>query len=157
MTYDVDICRLSEAFFSAYPASAYPEIMRKECRPHSCLMIETHEDYLICIPFRSSIRHNIAFLFENTNRSTRTRSGLDYKKTVLIQNPSYIDSSAPLLDNDEYISMIKNIDRIVWDIHNYIEKYVNHVNGTHPLHEREYARRYQYSTLPYFHDILRLP
>lgn len=50
-------------------------------------VIETQEDYLICIPFRSSIRHKEAFFFTNTNRSKRTRSGLDYKKTIIIKEP----------------------------------------------------------------------
>ncbi len=55
MEYDVDICKLSSSFYTAYPPSKYPEIMTKQSRPYTCLMIETHEGYLICIPFRSSI------------------------------------------------------------------------------------------------------
>ena len=155
MEYEVDICRLSPAFFAEYPPSNYPEIMTKDSRPYTCLMIETHKDYLICIPFRSSIHHDDAFLFTGTNRSRRTRSGLDYKKAIIIKDTSYIDSNTSIVvDNDEYTAMITNITKIVNDVHSYISKYINHVNGTAPLHEREFTRRYQYSTLPYFHDIL---
>lgn len=155
MKYEVDVCQLSPTFFVAYPPSEYPEIMTKDSRPYTCLMIETREDYIICIPFRSSIRHKEAFLFTNTQRSKKTHSGLDYKKSVIIEDTSYIDSSATVaVDNDEYTAMMKNISTIVNDIHSYISAYVNHVNGTAPLHEREFIRRYQYSTLPYFHDIL---
>ena len=42
MEYEVDICQLSSAFFNAYPASEYPEIMTKDDRPYTCLLIETH-------------------------------------------------------------------------------------------------------------------
>ena len=157
MTYKVDICQLSPAFFAAYPPSNYPEIMTKDSRPYTCLMIETHEDYLICIPFRSSIQHNEAFLFTNTQRSKRTRSGLDYKKAVIVKDTSYIDFATPVVvDNDEYTAVMTNISKIVNDVHSYISKYVNHTTGIAPLHTREFMRRYQYSTLPYFHDILGL-
>lgn len=155
MDYAVDICRLSHSFYSAYPLTQYPEIMRKDERPYTCLLIETHDDYFICIPFRSSIRHNDAFLFSNTNRSLNTRSGLDYKKTVLIKDTSYIDSTTPVVvDNDEYTAMITNIGTIVNEIEEYIKTYINHINRTSTLHPRKFQRHYQFSTLPYFHDIL---
>lgn len=157
MDYSVDLCQLSHAFYQAYPQKQYPEIMIKDARPYTCLLIETHEDYLICIPFRSSIQHNNAFLFANTKRSTNSRSGLDYKKTILIKDSSYIENSNSIVvDNDEYTIMMSKIDSIVSDIHSYISTYVNHMNGTTILHPREYLRRYRFSTLPYFHDILGL-
>lgn len=155
MDYAVDICQLSHSFYAAYPLSQYPEIMRKDERPYTCLLIETREDYFICIPFRSSIQHNEAFLFTNTNRSLHTRSGLDYKKAVIIKDSSYIDSkTSVVVDNDEYTAMITNIETIVNEIEKYISTYVNHVNGSARLHQREFLRHYQFSTLPYFHGIL---
>ena len=148
---------MSAAFFDAYPQDDYPEILMKNSRPYTCLVIETQEDYLICIPFRSSIRHKEAFFFTNTNRSKRTRSGLDYKKTIIIKDFSYIDTnSSVVVDNDEFVAMMTNITKIVNDVHVYISKYVNHKKGIAPLHKREFERRYQYSTLPYFDDILGL-
>lgn len=96
-------------------------------------------------------------MFTNTQRSKRTQSGLDYKKAVIIKDGTYIDSTAKVVvDNDEYTAMMKHISTIVEDVHNYIQKYVNHVEGTKVLHPREYTRRYQYSTLPYFHPELGL-
>ena len=38
----------------------------------------------------------------------------------------------------------------------YLEDYIHHVDGSRPLHPREYMRRYQYSTLPYFHDVMKI-
>lgn len=155
MNFKVNLCQLSAAFYEAYPQSSFPEIMIKNFRPYSCLMIETHEDYLICIPFRFSIQHQEAFLFHNTQRSKKTLSGLNYKKTVIIKNSNYIDSDTTVLvDTDEYTAMMTNIDTIVNEVHEYISTYVKHQKGIAPLHRREFIRRYQYSTLPYFHNEL---
>ena len=69
----------------------------------------------------------------------------------------YIDSSAPaIVDADEYVATIANIERIVNDVNEYVDKYINHIRETSVLHIREFERRYQYSTLQYFHDILGL-
>ena len=142
---------------STRPAAQYPEIMRKNKRPHACLVIETRL-YSICVPFRSRITHNNAFLFTHTARAGRTRSGLDYGKLVLIEDETYIDTASPaIVDQDEYAAMRSNLDRIVREVVAYIEAYALHVQGTAVLPPREYARRYRYSTLPYFHPILRLP
>ena len=155
MEYDVDICRLSPAFYAHYPKTQFPEIMIKGARPYTCLLIETRYDYFICIPFRSSIRHDVAFLFSGTQRSEKTRSGLDYKKTVLIRDRSFIDSSrSVIVDNDEYTEVMRHLDTIVSEINAYIQAYVEHINGVKVLHPREFIRQYQFSTLPYFHDIL---
>ena len=51
-------------------------------------------------------------------------------------------------------AMMTNIGTIVEDVHKYVQKYVDHVLGTKVLHPREYLRRFQYSTLPYFHPEL---
>lgn len=95
--------------------------------------------------------------FSLTNRSQKTRSGLDYKKTVLIKDTDYITSgNSVIVDSDEYTAMIRNIGTIVTEIDEYISTYTKHINGTQRLHERAFARRYQFSTLPYFHEILGL-
>ncbi len=152
-----DISLLSPKFTEDYPYEDYPEIMHKQGRPYSCLIIDTHDDYYICIPFRSSISHNQAFLFKDTQRSKATRSGLDYKKMVLITDESYFDrNTTAIVDNDEYKESIINLERIAREASQYIDDYIAHVSGERPLHHREYERKYRYSTLPYFHDILKL-
>jgi len=157
MEYAVDIYLLSAKFMSDYPEFLYPEIMRKSGRPYTCLMIDLHEDYLICIPFRSAIPHKNAFLFTGTQRSRRSRSGLDYSKVVLIKDSVYLDSAHAVVDQDEYREAMRNMPQIVREIAAYIDKYIRHIRGTAPLHPREYERTYQFSTLPYFHDIMKLP
>lgn len=157
MEYTAEVCRLSQAFYKAYPVKKYPELLTKSTRSYTCLLIDTHKDYRVCIPFRSSIHHNVAFLFTETERSRRTRSGLDYTKCVLVRDPAFIDrENTAMIDDDEYIIVMHNLDTIVRDIEEYIAAYARHADGSAPLDEREYERKYKYSTLPYFHDILKI-
>lgn len=155
MGYDLDLYRLSSRFSQDYPCDKYPELLCKTGRPYTCLLIDSHYDYFICVPFRSFIKHKNAFLFHGTSRSKRTISGLDYSKIIIVQNNDYLDSDPkPVVDSNEYKEMIKNLPYIVKDVNDYINTYVKHVNGTEPIHFRKFARKYGCSTLPYFHDIL---
>ena len=153
--FDSQVYLLSAKFAADYPLAKYPELMYKQARPYTCLLIETHEDYFLCVPFRSSVNHSNAYHFTGTQRSLKSRSGLDYSKTVVIKNGDYIDSVTPaIVDRDEYSEMMRNIATIVQDVLDYVNAYVNHKNGTAPLHPREYARKYGFSTLPYIDQIL---
>lgn len=156
MDADVKIYQLSEAFLRAYPSAEYPELMYKRGRPYSCLLIDLHMEYRICIPYRSSIHHKNAFLFTGTERSRRTKSGLDYSKMVLIREDSYLDDRNVVVDQDEYRETIQNIRKIAGQAVDYLDGYIHHVDGTKPLHPKNFARKYQYSTLPYFHDVMGL-
>lgn len=55
MEYDFEIYRLSAKFIADYPTTKYPELMYKNARPYNCLLLESHDNYFICIPFRSHI------------------------------------------------------------------------------------------------------
>jgi hypothetical protein len=155
MEYTASIHLLSSQFLQDYPPALYPELLHKQERPYACLLIDAQDGYLICVPFRSAINHQNAFLFTGTQRSKRTRSGLDYSKIVLIQKRSYLDSTASaIVDRDEYREMMKNLSTIVQEASDYVYAYIRHMRGTALLHPRAFARKYQFSTLPYFHDIL---
>ena len=156
MYYDAEVRRLSAAFYRAYPSADYPELLQKGERPYTCLLIDTHDGYLICVPFRSEMKHRQGYAFSGTKRSARSRSGLDYKKLVLIEDPAYLDRAPAVVDPDEYHAVIADLDRIAEEVVAYVDGYRHHVDGSHALHPREFARRYGYATLPYFHDILGL-
>lgn len=156
-TYKYEIYKLSAKFEADYPISKYPEILYKSDLPHFCLLIDTHCNYFICVPFRSNIDHKNAFLFKNTNRSKRTHSGIDYSKMIIIKDITYLDNTNVVVDQDEYIQAIKHIQSIVLESVNYLNTYINHVNGTKILHEKNFNRRYKFTTLKYFHNILNLP
>ena len=61
MKYSSELLLLSSKFIQDYPPDTYPELMYKHGRPYACLLIESHDDYFICVPFRSSIGHKNAF------------------------------------------------------------------------------------------------
>lgn len=130
--------------------------MLKDKRPYGCLLIKTHNDYYICVPFRSHIHHKNAFLFKNTERSKNDSSGLDYSKTVLIRPEDYdkylIENA--VVDTDEYKAVRMSIYKIEKQISKYIEGYVKSVSDFENADKKSFERKYKYSTLKYFHDIL---
>lgn len=147
---------LSKQFIADYPQSHYRKLMLKDKRPYGCLLIKTHNDYYICVPFRSHIHHKNAFLFKNTERSKADSSGLDYSKTVLIRPENYdkylIENA--VVDTDEYKAVRINIYKIEKQISKYIEGYVKSVSDFENADKKSFERKYKYSTLKYFHDIL---
>ncbi len=157
MDYIAQIYSLSSEFYAAYPNTCYPEIVVKKDRPYSCLLIEYMDDIFICVPFRSHVRHNYAYLFKNSERSRRCRSGLDYTKIVLIKNSAYLSDEKAVVDSDEYKETIRNLPKIVDEVYKYILDYKNDLNGVRKLHPKEWQRRYGMSTLPYFEGFLKEP
>lgn len=156
MDFDVQVYLLSSKFIEDYSSTEYPELMNKKGRPYSCLLIDLHADYFICIPFRSHINHRNAYMFKKSQRSKRSRSGLDYSKLVLIKDGKYLDNAVAIVDQDEYSEAMANMKRIVHDVVKYIDNYVSCEQGKLLMHEREFDRLYKFSTLRYFHDILGL-
>lgn len=155
LNYATDLYRVSPQFLNKYPAAQYPEILRKAARPYNCLLIDLYDNFFICVPYRSNITHNNAYKFKNSNRSQTSPSGLDYQKMLIIEKSSYLDDrGGVVVDQDEYNETKANMDTIVSDAVDYLQKYIDHITGKRPLHPRDYDRRYKYSTLPYFHDIL---
>lgn len=152
----VMVYKLSKKFSKDYPASKYTELMFKINRPYACLFIGTDYGYYICIPFRSEIEHKNAFLFKGTKRSEVTPSGLDYSKIVLVKDTDYLDKDNITVDKDEFNQVRKNLNRIVLQAQNYIKEYIDHVTGVKILHKREFDRKYRFSTLKYFHDIMKI-
>ena len=152
--YDGEVHALTPQFYAAYPSDQYPELLQKNNRPYNCLLVKTNVDYFICIPFRSSMKHNCGFHFSNTHRATRSRSGLDFKKIVLVKNAAFIDDDIAVIDRDEFLEARANLKKIAENAATYVNRYVQHITKARVLHPHEYERKYRYSTLPYFHDIL---
>ena len=152
--YAFTIKYLSDTFYDAYPAAEYPEILKKDSRPYTCLLLKTHYDFFICIPFRTDIRHKYAYHFHSSRRASAHHSGLDYTKMVLISDASFIDSAPAVVDQDEYVELRSNIEKICKKALIYLEDYIAFINGKHVIDSEEFFRRYRYSALPCFHDIL---
>ncbi len=154
MNFDVEIYKLSHQFVTDFPYSQYPELLKKQARPHYCLLIDLHCDYFICVPFRSDIRHNNAYMFKNSARSKSHKSGLDYTKIIIIEDSQrYLERNA-LVDQDEYNEAMQNISLIAKQAERYVTTYIKHKSGEKVLHKSAYSRLYGCSTLPYFDSIL---
>ena len=104
--YDFQILKLTDTFYRTYPDPPFKEILQKNHRAYDCLLLQSHYDYFICVPYRSRISHNYAYLFTKSARSRKSRSGLDYSKTVIIKNPQYLGKEPAVIDRDEYIETI---------------------------------------------------
>lgn len=154
MNYDNEIYLLSSKFTKDYPTNRFPELMYKLGRPYSCLLIDSHCDYFICVPYRSSICHKNAFMFKNSVRSIKSKSGLDYSKIVLIKDIEYLDNRKAIIDKDEYNETITHLSVIVSEVIKYIDNYKAHIEGTRVLNTKEFERKYKFSTLKYFHELL---
>lgn len=144
MSFVAGVYKVTSAFMNDYPEERYPELMHKLGRPYSCLLVDTHCDYYICVPFRSHIHHKNTFLFHGTVRSLKSKSGLDYSKIILINKAEYLDDSNVIVDKDEYNEVQRNIDRIVKESVSYVEDYIGYVSGSKQLHPKEFQRRYSF-------------
>lgn len=154
--FDYQILHLTDAFYSAYPNPPYTEILKKTARSYNCLLIQTHYDFFICIPYRSEITHKYSYIFKKSNRSKCHKSGLDYTKIVIIKNSDYISNTDSVIDQDEYVETRNNISKIKKASQEYVESYMKHINHEKRLDAEEFLRRYQYSPLKYFHEELGL-
>lgn len=83
--YVYQILNLTDRFYKDYSLKEYDELLQKDKRAYNCLLIETHFDYYICIPFRTEISHKYAYKFKYSLRSRRHNSGLDYTKMIIVK------------------------------------------------------------------------
>ena len=143
------IKKLSKKFYQRYSSKIYEEILSKEDRAYSCLLVKKHE-FLICVPFRTEIHHKYAYHFQSSERSRKHHSGLDFTKVVIITDQEFINEDIAVVDQDEYKEVIYNIEKIANSVIKFVDDYVEHIKGTRKLHEREFERRYHFSSLKYF-------
>lgn len=135
----VKLIQLSEAFYKKYPHEEYPEIMEKNLRPYYCFTVKI-EDTIFAIPLRHHITHRYAFY-------TGAESGLDYKKAVIIEDPSYIADTTPHIDTTEFRIIMGNEDLIFHEFRKYIRQYKRARKSPDKVRSKSVL---QYSTLGYF-------
>ena len=153
--FDLQVLKLTPDFYNAYPNPPYVEIETKTDRRYNCLLIQTSYDYFICIPFRSRVNHKYAYHFTSSIRSQRGKSALDYSKIVIANKTEYIDSQQGIVDADEYREMMQNINLIVKEATEYVNDYIAYKKqDSNCISSQEFNRRYRFSTLSYFDDIL---
>ena len=80
----------------------------------------------------------------NLNKRKRERN------MIIIKEDKYIGPST-LIDSKQMALFNKNIAIIQQEVYEYLQGYINHINGTQVMHPSQFKRKYQYSTLKYFH------
>ena len=81
---------------------------------------------------------------------------MDFTKAVIVTNQEFINEGIVVVDQDEYKEVIYNIEKIVDSVIKFVDDYVEHIKGIKKLHEREFERRYHFSSLKYFERELGL-
>ena len=95
-----EIRRLSKEFITRYPEKFYPEFENKTTRPFIVFLIRI-ENHTFAIPFRTHMNHRYGYKFNKTNLSTRSSTGLDFTKAVLVDDQKLLGEKAKV-DNMEY-------------------------------------------------------
>lgn len=142
---------LTQEFYNKYSSADYPEIECKTTRPYMVLLIKIDNNNF-AIPFRTNIRHKYCYKFKNSDRDSSSVTGLDYTKAVIVNDNSFIGDEATI-DNKEYVELNNKYYFIISQFKKYISGYSEFIKGN--LNEFE-SRKYQYSTLKYFHDELNI-
>ena len=151
---DYQILKLTPMFYEKYLKPSHTEILQKNSRAYNCLLFQTHYDYFIAVPYRSEITHRYAYHFKYSKRSRKHKSGLDYTKIVILDKTEYLDNKDAIIDKDEYNETIKNFETIKKQVLKYVEDYIDYINREKKIEEKEFDRRYRFSTLKYFHKEL---
>lgn len=144
-----DIRRLSRDFYIDYDGNRFPEILRKIDRPYIVIIVKIDSN-IFAIPFRTNIRHKSGFKFTRTCRDTRSVTGLDFSKSVIVNDSRYIGEETTI-DNLEYTDLNNQIKFIIQRFTTYINGYKRYAASE--LNEFE-SRKYKYTTLKYFHKEL---
>ena len=149
MTKLVELRKLSKEFYKDYPHNQFPEMESKLGRPYVVLLVEIN-NVKFAIPLRTNIRHAFCYKFKTSDRKTESSTGIDFSKAVVITKDSYLGEETDINDK-EYLELQEKSFFIIKRFRKYVSDYISfRKNGGN-----EYiARRYMFSTLKYFDNVL---
>ena len=145
----VELRKLSKEFYKAYPHNEFPEMEAKLGRPYVVLLVEIN-NVKFAIPLRTNIRHSYCYKFKTSDRETKSSTGIDFSKAVVISKDSYLGEETDINDK-EYLELQEKAFFIINKFKKYVFDYISFKkNGGN-----EYiTRRYKYSALKYFDEFL---
>lgn len=145
----VELRKLSKEFYNAYPHNEFPEMEAKLGRPYVVLLVKIN-NVKFAIPLRTNIRHSYCYKFKTSDRGTDSITGIDYSKAVVISKDSYLGEVTDINDK-EYLELQQKTFFIINKFKKYVNDYINYKKHG----GNEYvAKRYAFSALKYFDDIL---
>ena len=143
---------LSDYFAYKYPESEYPEFEHKINRPYVVLLLKI-DGHTFAIPFRTNMNHKYGYKFIHSGRDTKTCTGLDFTKVVLVDDEKLLGDDA-IIDNKEYLELSKKHYFIRKKFIRYYDNYKKYLNGE--LNEYYQSKPYIFSTLNYYKKELGL-
>lgn len=138
----MDFYHLNNAFYQKY--GSCPEILTKPKRPYSVYTVII-KSLIFAIPMRHNITHNYAI-------KTIGNSGLDFSKSVVLQNNDFLSSYQVFINPKEYIILSQQKSLIQKKFKQYLKKYKKALN--YPNDNRNKILL-QNSSLQYFHTELK--
>ena len=145
-----DIRLLSTTFYNNYSHKFYPEILLKENRPYLLLLLEI-DGIKYGIPFRSNIKHRFCYKFKNSQRNSSFGTGLDFSKSIVILDDSFLGNKATI-DALELAELKSKYVFIKTKFCNYIRSFKRYLKGK--IIDPTLVSLYGRSTLNYFKEVI---
>ena len=135
------IITLAEEFYNSHTNCS--EILQKKDRPYACLEVDI-DGVRFAIPFRHHIHHTYAYM-------TIDDAGLDFTKSVIIDEEEYKLSALAIIDSAEFAIVKRDEQKIKYEFRKFLNQYRKALKRQDVPRN---ARLVQYSALQYFDDKL---
>ena len=138
---------LTHEFYNKYKNCK--EILYKPKRPYAVHLIE-HNNLIFAIPIRSNITHEFSY---KTIKEKNKNKGLDFTKTVIINDLKYFSKQPVRINQEEYLKLDKNRHFIEKKMLSYLKIYKKALQKPNTNKNKNILSK---STLQYFHKELSI-
>ena len=138
---------LTHEFYNKYKNCK--EILYKPKRPYAVHLIE-HNNLIFAIPIRSNITHEFSY---KTIKEKNKNKGLDFTKTVIINDLKYLSKQPVRINQEEYLKLDKNRHFIEKKMFSYLKIYKKALQKPNTNKNKNILSK---STLQYFHKELSI-
>ena len=138
---------LTHKFYNKYKNCK--EILYKPKRPYAVHLIE-YNNLIFAIPIRSNITHEFSY---KTIKEKNKSKGLDFTKTVIINDLQYLSKQPARINQEEYLKLDKNRHFIEKKMLSYLKIYKKALQKPNTNKNQNILSK---STLQYFHKELNI-
>ena len=138
---------LTHKFYNKYKNCK--EILYKPKRPYAVHLIE-YNNLIFAIPIRSNITHEFSY---KTIKEKNKSKGLDFTKTVIINDLKYLSKQPARINQEEYLKLDKNRHFIEKKMLSYLKIYKKALQKPNTNKNKNILSK---STLQYFHKELSI-
>ena len=138
---------LTHEFYNKYKNCK--EILYKPKRPYAVHLIE-YNNLIFAIPVRSNITHEFSY---KTIKEKNKSKGLDFTKTVIINDLKYLSKQPIRINQEEYLKLDKNRHFIEKKMLSYLKIYKKALQKPNTNKNKNILSK---STLQYFHKELSI-